>query len=54
MTFGNKYSNAVRVLGVDQIRQAKSGHTGIVLGASDGIVEAIECTNCKKPVIGVQ
>ena len=39
MTFGNKYSNAVRVLGVDQIRQAKSGHTGIVLGASDVVTE---------------
>ena len=36
---GNKYSNAVRFLGVDQIRQAKSGHTGIVLGASDVITE---------------
>lgn len=39
MTFGNKYSNAVRALGVDQIRQAKSGHTGIVLGASDVVTE---------------
>ena len=36
---GDKYSNAVRFLGVDQIRQAKSGHTGIVLGFADVLTE---------------
>ena len=36
---GNEYSNCVRFLGVDQIRKANSGHTGIVLGASDFLTE---------------
>ena len=31
----DKFSTAVRMLSCDQIRQAKSGHTGIALGASD-------------------
>lgn len=35
----SKLANAVRFLGCDQIRQAKSGHTGIVLGASDVLTE---------------
>lgn len=30
----NKYINAIRFLGVDMINKAKSGHPGIVLGAS--------------------
>ena len=45
MTVNSNHHQAVGKIGKNLVISAK---------ASDGIVEAIECTNCKKPVIGVQ